>query len=206
MISFAVTTKNEGHYIRELLNQLVPFCIESGDEIVVVDDYSTDEETVQILAAHESAGNISLHQHALNKDFAAHKNYLAEQCRGDYIFQIDADEILHDHLLQSIGNLLELNPTVDLIYVPRVNIVDGMEDEDVARYGWRVNLRKWIQWPDYQSRIYRRSPTISWQGKVHERIVGFEISATLPAEEEWAIYHIKDIERQRRQNAFYDTI
>ena len=206
MISFAVTTKNEGRYIQELLSQLVPFCAETGDEIVVLDDFSTDEETLNILNANESAGNIRLYQRALGNDFGTHKNVLGDYCNGEYIVQIDADEKLHDTLLQSLHSLLELNPTIDLFYLPRVNVVTGLTEEDIERWGWRVNGKGWVQWPDYQSRIYRKDPKIRWVNRVHERIVGFETSAMLPAEEEWAIYHIKDIERQRRQNDFYTTI
>jgi glycosyltransferase involved in cell wall biosynthesis len=205
-ITFGVTTKNEGTYVQTLLNQLIPFCIETGDEIVVVDDYSTDEQTLDILNAHDTVNNIKLYSHALNNDFATHKNYLTSKCNGDYIIQIDADETLHDNLLESLHSLLELNSATDLFYVPRVNIVDGITEQDLTMYGWTITPKKWIAWPDYQSRIYRNSEVIRWEGRVHERIVGFETSAVLPKEEEWAIYHIKDIERQRKQNAYYATL
>ena len=60
--------------------------------------------------------------------------------------------------------------------------------------------------PDVQSRIYRRTSTIEWVGKVHERIVGYNTLSILPFEEEYCLYHPKDIERQRKQNEFYETI
>jgi len=49
LISFAITTHNEGEYIRDLLDQLVPHCEQTGDEIVVVDDNSTDVLTQNLL-------------------------------------------------------------------------------------------------------------------------------------------------------------
>ena len=60
--------------------------------------------------------------------------------------------------------------------------------------------------PDYQGRLYKNLDNIKWQNKVHERISGHKTEAHLPAEEEWALYHIKDILRQREQNNYYATI
>jgi len=79
-ISFAITVKDEGEYISDLLNQLVPYCDETGDEIVVVDDNSTDEYTLSILESHHGVGAISLYYHELNNDFATHKNFLNSKC------------------------------------------------------------------------------------------------------------------------------
>lgn len=139
MISFAITTHNEGEYIQNLLSQLVPFCEQTGDEIVVVDDYSTDEFTVALLDAYATGGEIKLIKHALSNNFAEHKNFLTEQCSGDYIFQVDADETLHTNLLTYIHDLIEHNPQIDLFAIPRVNVVTGLTDEDIAKWGWQVS-------------------------------------------------------------------
>jgi glycosyltransferase involved in cell wall biosynthesis len=213
MISFAITVHNEGEYLRNLLSQLIPHCKQTGDEIVILDDYSDDEVTKDILAetlatAAQTGSNLKckIAYRQLGGDFAAHKNHLNEMCSGEYIFQIDADETLHDDLLMLIGKAIEMNPTIDLVLVPRVNIVNGLTEADIQRWGWSVNHKGHVVWPDYQTRIYRNHPDIKWQGKVHERITGYKTMASLPAEEEWALYHIKDIERQRKQNDFYSTI
>jgi glycosyltransferase involved in cell wall biosynthesis len=205
MISFGITTKNEGVYIQDLFNQIIPYCESTGDEIVVVDDFSDDEYTRSILDANNALGNIKLHQHALNGDFATHKNFLLEQCVGDFIVQIDADETLHPNLLTYLHDLVD-NNDIDLFLVPRVNVVTGLTDEDIQRWGWSVNDKGWVMFPDYQSRIMRNHKDIRWEGKVHERITGHKTQAPLPAEEAWSLYHIKDIDRQRRQNALYQTI
>jgi len=205
-LSFAICTHNEGTYIQALLNQLIPFCEESGDEIVVVDDYSTDELTLSLLNAYSDQGSILLFKRHLDGSFADHKNFLTEKCSGDYIVQIDADELLHDNLLTYLHDLVENNPDIDLLYVPRVNVVTGLTAEDIARYGWTVNERGWVMFPDYQSRIYRNDINIRWEGKVHERIQGAIHTAPLPPEEEWAIYHIKDRQRQVEQNNFYASL
>jgi glycosyltransferase involved in cell wall biosynthesis len=205
MISFGITVKDEGAYVQDLLNQLIPYCESTGDEIVVVDDFSTDEFTRSILDANYLLGNIKIYQHALNNNFATHKNFLAEQCTGDYIFQVDADETFHPNLLTYLHDIVD-NNDIDLFLIPRVNVVNGLTDEDIRKWGWRVNDKGWIMHPDYQTRLYRNHVDIKWEGRVHERIVGHKTQAPLPPEEEWSLYHIKDISRQRLQNSFYETL
>jgi len=206
MISFGLTTHNEGHYIQQLLDQLIPHCEKTGDEIVVVDDNSTDAFTSQILYEYSNEDKIRLYYHALDNDFAGHKNYVNSLCEGDYIFQIDADEKLHTNLLTYLHDIVYNNTNVDLFLIPRVNVVTGLTDDDIQRWGWILNDKGWVVWPDYQTRLYRNTDDIKWEGNVHERIVGYKTHAPLPAEEEWALYHIKDIKRQREQNDYYATI
>jgi glycosyltransferase involved in cell wall biosynthesis len=205
-ISYAITTKNEGGYIHDLLTLLHPIAEDAGDEIVVLDDFSTDDFTLSILHGYEESGAIRVYQRALNGDFAAQKNYLNSLCEGDFIFQIDADETLHPNLMKYIHDIVDNNPEIDLYHIPRVNVVNGLTQADIDRWGWKVNELGWVQFPDYQGRLYRNHPDIRWEGKVHERIVGHKTHAPLPAEEMWALYHIKDIDRQRKQNDFYNTL
>ena len=205
-ISFAITTHNEGKYIQELLDQLVPFCEETGDEIIVLDDFSTDDFTRSILHGYDSMGAISLSEKALDNNFGEHKNYLNSLCSGEYIFQVDADEKFHPNLLNYLHEIVENNTNIDLFLIPRVNVVNGLTVEDVARWGWQVNEKNWVMFPDFQTRLYRNSPDIKWERPVHESITGYKTMASLPEEEEWSLYHIKDIDRQRKQNEFYSTI
>ena len=205
LISFAITTHNEGEYIRDLFDQLVPHCEQTGDEIIVVDDNSTDTFTQNLLYDYADKDMIQLYSHDLNHDFATHKNFLNSKCNGKYIFQVDADEKFNDNLLTYIHDIID-NNNIDLYMIPRVNVVNGLTEEDIRRWGWRINEKGWVMFPDYQTRLYKNIPEIKWEGKVHERIVGYKTTAPLPDEEEWCLYHIKDIDRQRKQNDYYDTI
>jgi glycosyltransferase involved in cell wall biosynthesis len=206
LISFAITTHNEGEYIRDLLDQLVPYCEQTGDEIVVVDDNSTDVFTQNLLYDYADKDKIQLYQHELNNDFASHKNFLNSKCRGEYIFQVDADEKFHNNLLTYLHDIVDNNKNIDLFLIPRVNIVNGLTEQDIRGWGWRINEKGWVMFPDYQTRLYRNVEEIKWEGNVHERIVGYKTTAPLPEEEEWCLYHIKEIERQRKQNDYYATI
>ena len=53
---------------------------------------------------------------------------------------------------------------------------------------------------------YQNKEEIYWIKPVHEQLKGYTKFANLPAEERFALYHPKDIGRQERQNAFYETI
>ena len=127
-------------------------------------------------------------------------------CSGDYIFQIDADELPTKELIDPLPTILENNPEVDLCWVPRWNTVEGLTQEHIQKWGWNVNEKGWVNWADWQMRIYKNAPHIRWKNKVHEVLEGFKIHGMLPVEEEWALYHPKTIDRQERQNNYYESL
>ena len=91
--------------------------------------------------------------------------------------------------------------------VPRVNTVEGLTDAHIQKWRWNVNEKGWVNYPDYQIRIYKNTPSIYWERKVHERLNIWEDTQPLPIDtEDWVLYHPKDIKRQEKQNALYDTI
>ena len=90
--------------------------------------------------------------------------------------------------------------------VPRVNTVDGLTQEHINKWHWNINEKGWVNWPDYQTRIIQNGPKIKWQNKVHEQIIGISTQGVLPMEEEWCLYHPKNIKKQEYQNNFYDTL
>jgi|LakMenE18May11ns_1017448.scaffolds.fasta_scaffold9957295_8 glycosyltransferase involved in cell wall biosynthesis len=213
-ISYLISCHNETRELLELTEKLNTHLKSnaSNDEVVILDDFSDNEDTKNILENARGYG-FSIVQHALNKNFAEHKNYGSKRCVGDYIVQLDADEYLWPELLQNMQELITSNPQVELYRVPRVNIVRGCTPQDAAMWGWHLStLPKYfgneqiINWNhgDYQSRIYKNSQKIQWKKPLHETIEGAEYVATLPKEVEWAIIHDKTIQRQLSQNKFYN--
>ena len=138
--------------------------------------------------------------------FADWKNKLKDYCKGDYIFQIDADEIPNETLIDNLPAILESNPTVDVYLVPRVNTVEGLTIDHQLKWKWNVNEKGWVNWPDFQWRVWKNKPEIKWVNKVHEKLDGHREFATLPAEEVYALYHPKDIKRQEKQNEYYESL
>jgi hypothetical protein len=204
-ISYAITACNE---INEM-KQLLPFLIKNkrvNDEIVILfDQKNGEEELIDYLLTFNKLPNVQTWRgFGWNNNFADWKNKLNEHCTGDYIFQLDADEMISEYMVKNLHEILSLNPKVDLIFVPRINTVSGITDEHITNWGWNVNEKGWINFPDAQGRIYRKG--MNWYGKVHERIIGGQIFSSLPYDDEYCIQHHKQIERQERQNKFYKNI
>jgi len=208
-ISYGITVHNEAKELNRLLEILI-HKTDPEDEIVIVDDFS-NQETQEVITSwtqqygHEDMKVIKVYQRKLNGDFASQKNYVIEQCSGDYIFHLDADEYPHEVLLRDIKEVLEIND-VDLIWVPRVNTVDGLTEKHIQQWGWKVTEQGWINYPDFQSRVFKNNKDIRWVRPVHEQIQGAKTYAHLPPHEELSLYHPKTIQKQEQQNQLYSEI
>jgi len=202
MISIAITVCNEHKELETLLDYLSERALSPDYEIVVQID--EENHTPEVLHAIIDRG-IKHHFFPLNKDFAAYKNELIKHCSGEYIFQIDADELIASEMFEALPFILKANPEVDLYYVPRINTVSGITQEHIQKWGWRYENER-VNWPDYQTRIYKNIPNIRWKNAVHEVIEGHKQFTILPAVDELALIHHKSIERQEKQNDFYSTL
>lgn len=206
-ISYAITVCNEFVEIQKL----IPFLLKNKrheDEIVVLyDSKNGDKKIEEFLRAKSINAEFSWHKDEFDGHFANWKNQLTSLCNGDWIFQIDADEIPNEILIENLHEILERNTTVvEVVLVPRVNTVEGLTDEHIQKWGWNVDEKGWVNWPDFQYRLYKKSDDIKWVNKVHEVLEGFKTISHLPIDEDLALYHPKQIKRQEQQNEYYDTL
>ena len=204
-ISFAITVCNE----LEEIKRLVPFLLENKrnqDEIVILyDEKNGNPEILDFLLPYNKLPNVQTWRGLdFNNNFADWKNKLSEYCTGDFIYQLDADEMISEYMVKNINVFIGMNPDVDLYVVPRINTVKGITQEHIDKWNWRVDERGWVNFPDYQGRVYRSD--LKWSGKVHERIIGFKKYSLLPEDFVYCIQHYKTIERQEKQNNYYDTL
>jgi len=205
-ISYAVTACNEHVELDRLLTMLY-LNIKEGDEIVVQLDTNVTDEVKKIVSKpDQNVVPFKVVEFGLNNDFASFKNNLSKHCTKEYIFQIDADEYPHPHLLASLPEILDYNYNVDVFLTPRINTVEGLTEQHIKQWGWNVNDKGWVNFPDYQWRIWKNNKKINWINKVHERLDGFNEYTTLPPSEEYCLFHPKDIKRQEKQNQFYSTL
>ena len=201
-ISYGITVHNEADELNKLLDILI-HKTDKEDEIVICVD-GDDKDIQSIIERHEQHKQIIAYKRKLDGNFSDQKNSVIEKSTGDYIFHIDADEYPHETLLEQLKQIIEMNDGVDLIWIPRVNTVEGMTQEDIEKWRWRVTENNWVNYPDYQSRVFRRDKSIRWKRPLHELIDGCKTYAHLPPHEELSLYHPKTMKKQEQQNLFYN--
>ena len=201
-ISYAITVCNEINEIKKLIPILLEGKRENDEVVVLFDKQNGTAEVWSYLQEQD----IKCEAKSFKHHFADWKNHLTTLCSGDYIFQIDADEYPNEAMFTHLPAILESNPNNEVYLVPRVNTVKGLTEEHIQKWGWNVDNKGWVNWPDYQWRIWMNKPEIKWKNKVHEVLDGFKAYAPLPALEALSLYHPKEIERQEKQNAYYDTL
>ncbi|TJZ60749.1 glycosyltransferase [Sphingobacterium olei] len=203
-ITYGITACNEVNELKTLLDILVPL-IDERDEIIVLQDINP--ENMQVSALINQYPSIKCIQSRLNGDFASFKNNLIAHATKTYIFQIDADEYPQKTLIQKLKWFLFTNSRADCILLPRINIVRGITEEDIKNWKWEKNDDGYLNFPDFQFRIFKNNGKIRWKNKLHEVLDNYSQLKHLPTKNyEYCLFHIKNIERQRSQSTFYDSI
>lgn len=203
-ISYAIPVCNEHEEIKRLLDYLLKHKRPEDEIVVQCDKGNTTPEVYEVLMEYSNAFKII--EFPLNKNFAAFKNNLKDNCTGDYIFQVDADEYPEKYLMDMLPTIIESNTKVDIIWVPRINLVHGLTTEHIKKWGWVMNNKNRVNFPDYQCRVLKNVKRIKWTNKVHETLTGHKTYAYLPANDEYCLHHPKTIERQEKQNTLYETL
>ena len=205
-ITYAITCCTEFLEIQRLMHFLLQHKRPQDNIVVLFDEANGDPEIETFLRTHSVNGEFAWHKANFDRNFSNWKNKLNSLCSGDFIFNIDADEIPSQTLVEYLHELLEQNPEIDVYRVPRINTVDGITPEHIQKWGWQVNEKGWVNFPDYQMRIYRNTPEIQWTKPVHEILDGFKTWTALPDHEMFSLNHPKTIERQEKQNNLYNQL
>jgi hypothetical protein len=205
-ISYAITVCNEFLEIQKLVTFLLNNKRQEDEIVILYGQSNGDKGIEEYLRSKSVNGAFNWHSDTFKGHFANWKNKLTSLCSGDYIFNIDADEMPTEELITNLPYILEVNPEVDIFLVPRVNTVEGLTQEHIRQWRWNVNEKGWVNFPDYQWRVYKNVSNIKWKNKVHEVLEGFKTSTLLPAEEMYCLYHPKTIAKQEKQNNYYDTL
>jgi len=199
---YGITVSTEEKEVLRLIKYLKD---NTKNDIVVQYDESKDNSD---LIDKIKKFDVTLTSYVFDGDFSNFKNNLnltcEETCKADYIFQLDADEMISDYLVNNIDSIIEENPQVELFYLPRINTVEGITMEHINKWKWNLDKQGRINFPDYQGRIYKSN--LQWSGNVHERIVGVKNYSLFPLEEEFCIIHNKTIKKQEEQNELYSSL
>lgn len=204
-ISYGITVCNEKNEIKQLLDFLIENIRDEDEIVILFDEKNGENETLEVLLHYSKTSNVFLHRSfEFNNNFADWKNKLNEFCSGNFIFQLDADEMVPIEFIEMLPLLFELNPEIEIFYLPRTNIVEGINETHIQMWGWVIDDENRINYPDYQGRVFKNG--LKWEGRVHERIVGYKYFSLLPKNEKYSILHHKHINKQIIQNNFYSKL
>jgi tetratricopeptide (TPR) repeat protein len=153
-ISLCMIVKNEERFLRQCLDS-VENCV---DEIIIVDTGSTDR-TVEI--ARQYTNNVYFHP--WEGDFSKHRNQSIRYATKDWIFILDADEVLLSECGKTIREATK-DESIDSVYVTVKSAFDESKGEAVHN----------------SVRIFRNNGVINYEGRVHNRIVGAKASKIYP--------------------------
>lgn len=142
-LSVVIITKNEEEKIGRCLES-----VKWADEIVVVDGYSTDR-TVEI--CRQCGAKII--QHQFEGDFGKERNIGTDEASGDWILQLDGDDVVTDGLRQKIEDILSKEVEYVAYKFIRKNFFLG----HLMRYGG---------WYYYYPHLYKKG-FARYEGRVH---------------------------------------
>tara|TARA_R110000765_G_scaffold116229_5_gene209366 strand:+ start:4727 stop:5338 length:612 start_codon:yes stop_codon:yes gene_type:complete len=203
MITFGITVADELFEFKRLINSLQPYVYPQEEIVVLADGNKVTEEIIE----HCDLCGIKINFFNFENDFSKFKNKLFDLSSKEYLFQIDADEQIPPSLIHILRQVSS-QKKVDLLWVPRINIVQGETEQDVKDFSWDINELGWEGFPDFQSRLVSTKGHIKWENKVHEILKGAKNQARIEEKpiELYSILHVKHIDKQKKQNEFYGTI
>ncbi len=162
-ISVAMIAKDEEQCIADAIKSVAPV----ADQIVLVDTGSSDRT---VALARELGAEVS--EHSWQDDFSIARNESLRHCRGDWIFVLDADEVVAPCDLKGLRALTEARENVAYRFVAR-------------NYGFNSELTGWVPcdpkdpyargcpgWhPSTKTRLFRNHPEIRFEGRIHELVM-----------------------------------
>jgi hypothetical protein len=193
-ITYSIQVCNESRELFSLLNFLVK-TIDYVDNIhVVVDSLHKTDKVQKVLDYFKK--HITVFERPFDS-FYKNACYHKEVATGDYIFGIDADEMPQELLIKSIKQVISTTDS-EVIFIPRINIHPGITQEFLHTCKqFKVNEMGWINWPDFQGRIYKNVDHIKWSDEIHTKLMGTDKAIGLKPTPQLAMWHIKSMEKQQ---------
>lgn len=192
-LTYTIQVCNESRELFSLLGFLTRV-IDEEDEINVVVDSAHTTEKVERVLGHFKEG-INIFKRPFD-NFRENAQFHIEKAKGEYIFGIDADEIPRESLIKNIKRIIE-QTGAEIIAVPRINIHPDITEEDAKEFGFNVNEVGFINWPDYQMRVYKNCDYIKWTDELHTKLTGTDKVVGIKAMPEMALWHIKSMDKQK---------
>jgi len=196
-ITYAICVCNEASSLYSLIS-FIKKVKEQGDDInILVDTKHVTDSVRKVLKHYET--DITVCERPFDGNFGEHRNYHITQCKGDYIFMLDPDEMPKELLIKNVKTMIK-ESGADFIAIPRININLGATKEWLDDHDYKTNEFDWINFPDYQGRLFKNSPNkINFKNELHEQISGYENGVHLQADPRLALWHIKTVDKDENR-------
>ncbi len=113
-VSIIIPCYNMGVYLQETIDSVISYPNSDDYELIIVNDGSTDSQTIDLLKSLEDKGFFILNQK--NAGPAKARNNGIKLAKGEYILPLDADNrIRHNYISESIS-IFEKDADIDIIY------------------------------------------------------------------------------------------
>lgn len=194
-ITYTIQVCNESRELYSLLHFLSK-TIDPTDNVNVVVDHNRKTEKVGLVIEHFK-DFITVYERPFD-NFYDNSMFHIEKASGDFVFHIDADEMPREYLIKNVKDILTQSGA-EILCVPRINIDPGYTEEFLKKCKYNVNDLGWINWPDYQMRIFKKCEHITWTNEMHPKLTGTDKIVLLKAEPKIALWHIKSIEKEENR-------
>ncbi len=176
-ISVCLIVKNEEKYLDNCLSSVKHI----ADELIIVDTGSTDR-TVEIAQKYTD----KVYLHPWKDSFSEARNHYLQYAKGNWIFQIDADEELVQEDIPVIRKAIQ-KPGLDGVMVQIVSKLRNGQSEAIHSV----------------ERIFRNNGVIHYEGRVHNRIVGMKNAKVYPIR---LIHYGYDLNQKQSKQKFERTV
>ena len=191
-ITYSIQVCNESRELYSLINFLLKVIDKEDNVQVIVDSLHKTDKVDKVIEHFKE--KITVFERPFDT-FYKNSCYHGEVATGDYTFLIDADEMPQEKLIRNIKNVIT-ETGAEIFFIPRINIHPGITQSFIDYYKFNVNEMGWINWPDYQGRLYKNCEHITWTNELHTKLTGSSKVQGLVANPELALWHIKSMEKQ----------
>lgn len=114
MVSVIIPCYNDGKYLHEAISSVLASTYDEY-EIIVVDDGSTDSETIKVLK-NIHIDKVKVITCGTNQGLSHARNYGISQALGKYILPLDADDKIASTYISKAVKVLEKNENIGIVY------------------------------------------------------------------------------------------
>lgn len=172
ILSIIIPCFNHGKYLQETLNSIELAKDKYPIEVIIVNDGSTEAETISILDGLERKGYFVLHQ--VNGGLGNARNNGIALAKGKYILPLDSDNNVLKPYLNKAIDIFEENELIDIVYGNAVYFGEKQGDWLVGEY----NFFKLLEGNYIDAcAIYRKT--------VWESIKGYDENMPVMGVEDW---------------------